>query len=49
MITASDAPEHIARGARAGAAGYITKPFDARLVAAMVRDRLGLPFLGQPL
>ncbi len=37
MITASDAPEHIERGLNAGAAAYITKPFDPDEVAVTVR------------
>ncbi len=41
MITASDGDEHIDRGLRAGAAGYITKPFDAVNVVNRVRKILG--------
>ena len=40
MITASDGEAHIERGLNAGAAGYITKPFDAQAVAATVRQIL---------
>ncbi|MFT4075457.1 MAG: response regulator [Asticcacaulis sp.] len=40
MITASDAPEHIDRGLNAGAADYITKPFDPAEVAVKVRRLL---------
>ncbi|ESQ84432.1 hypothetical protein AEAC466_08750 [Asticcacaulis sp. AC466] len=37
MITASDAPENIERGMNAGAAGYITKPFDVADATEKVR------------
>lgn len=42
MLTASDAPEHIERGFAAGAADYITKPFDARQVVQTIRARLSI-------
>ena len=40
MITASDGEEHVERGLSAGAAGYITKPFDAVAVVNWVRNLL---------
>ena len=40
MITASDGEEHVERGLNAGAAGYITKPFDAVAVVNWVRNLL---------
>lgn len=43
MITASDAPEHKARGLAAGAIDYITKPFDAITVMTTMRRRLTVP------
>lgn len=46
MITASDGETHIERGMRAGAVGYITKPFEALVVADWIRNLLkGLPAL----
>jgi CheY-like chemotaxis protein len=40
MITASDGEAHIERGLNAGAVGYITKPFDAAVVAKWIRNLL---------
>ncbi|HVZ29441.1 MAG TPA: response regulator [Asticcacaulis sp.] len=40
MITASDGEAHIERGLAAGAIGYVTKPFDAAVVAKWIRNLL---------
>lgn len=40
MITASDGEAHVERGLAAGAIGYITKPFDAAVVAKWIRNLL---------
>lgn len=40
VVSASDQPELIERAANAGAAGYVTKPFDPQLVSDYIKGRL---------
>lgn len=40
MLTARDAPEEIARAMELGAADYVTKPFDFRVLEARIRAQL---------